>query len=112
MSDLVKLAKEALRQQREKSPTSETPAPLRSDDTVAMCPAAQNARMVYWETSDGRILGPAIPEYLARDGGSYWIVATFEEEIRWINADRLRSRKAFEAQREVREVEPIRTFSK
>lgn len=71
-------------------------------------PAAQNARPIYWETGDGRILGPAVPELLAQVGSEFWIVTTFEGYPRWINADRLRSRKAFEEQAACREVEPIR----
>lgn len=62
---------------------------------------------IYWETGTGRILGPAVPEFFARDGGSYWISTTFEGKIRWINADRLRSRKAFEQQPDTFEFEPI-----
>lgn len=73
-------------------------------------PAAPNTRPIYWETGDGRIVGPAVPEFLGRDGSSFWISTTFEGQIRWINADRLRSRKAFEEQAEVREVELIRSF--
>lgn len=53
---------------------------------------------IYWETGDGRILGPAVPEYLARDRNTFWIVVTFSGQIRWIDADRLRSKKAFNAQ--------------
>lgn len=71
-------------------------------------PAPSNAKAIYWETGTSQILGPATPEFLAQDGDSFWIVTTFEEQIRWINADRLRSRKAFEDQAEVREVELIR----
>jgi hypothetical protein len=63
---------------------------------------------IYWETTDGNILGPAVPEFLARDGNTFWISTTFEGRIWWINADRLRSKKAFETQRPVREIEPIR----
>ncbi len=71
-------------------------------------PAAPNAKAIYWETGTGQILGPAIPEFLARDSNTFWISTTFEGQIRWINADRLRSRKAFEEQAEVQEVELIR----
>lgn len=53
---------------------------------------------IYWETGDGRILGPAVPEYLARDRNTFWIVVTFRGRIWWINADRLQSKKAFDAQ--------------
>jgi hypothetical protein len=71
-------------------------------------PASQNARPIYWESGDGRILGPAIPEFLARDGRTFWIVTTLEGQIRWINADQLRSKKAFEQQKPLRDVELIR----
>lgn len=63
---------------------------------------------IYWETGTGQILGPAVPEYLARDGETFWIVTTFEGQIRWINADRLRSKKQFETQKPLREVELVR----
>ncbi len=65
---------------------------------VTIEPAAPNARSVFWETGDGRILGPAKPEFLARDGDAFWISTTFEGQIWWINVDRLRSQKAFEVQ--------------
>lgn len=70
--------------------------------------AAPNAKAIYWETGNGRILGPAVPEFLGRDGNTFWISTTFDGRIWWINADRLRSQKAFVDQREVREVEAIR----
>lgn len=70
----------------------------------------QPAAPIYWETGTGQILGPAILEFLARDGSIFWISTTFDGRIWWINADQLRSRKAFEEQAEVREVELIRTF--
>ncbi len=66
--------------------------------SVEMQPAEPNAKIAYWETGDGSILGPAMPEFLGRDGNSFWIVTTFRGQIRWINADRLRSKKAFDAQ--------------
>lgn len=71
-------------------------------------PAPSTAKAIFWETGTGRILGPAVPEFLARDGNAFWISTTFDGQIRWINSDRLRSRKAFEEQAEVREVELIR----
>lgn len=63
---------------------------------VEMQSAPSNARAIYWETGDGRILGPAVPEFLGRHGETFWIATTFEEQILWVNADRLRSRQAFE----------------
>ncbi|HWF59547.1 MAG TPA: hypothetical protein VN666_04465 [Nitrospira sp.] len=65
---------------------------------------------IYWETGDGRILGPATPEFQAKTGNQFWIVTTFQGHIRWIDADRLRSKKSFETQRAIHEVELIRGF--
>lgn len=62
---------------------------------------------VYWERGDGRILGPAIPEFLGRCGEIFLVVTTFEGWTYCFDADRLRSRKAFEQQAEVLEFEPI-----
>lgn len=56
-------------------------------------PAPSNAKPIYWETDDSRILGPAVPEFLARDGEIFWISTTFEGKILWINADRLRAKE-------------------
>lgn len=61
-------------------------------------PATPIAKAIYWETGAGQILGPAIPEFLMRDGETFWIVTTFRGQFLWINADRLRSKKAFNAQ--------------
>jgi len=63
---------------------------------------------IYWETGTGQILGPAVPECFARDGETFWIVTTFEGHIRWINADRLRSKRQFETQVRLKEVERIK----
>jgi len=81
---------------------------VRVIDKVMIEPAAPNAQPIYWETGDARILGPGVPEFLMRDGDAFWISATFEQAIWWINADRLRSRKAFLAQLPLKEVEIIR----
>jgi len=70
-------------------------------EKVLIEPAATNTRLVYWETADGRIAGPAVPECLAQVGAEFWMVTTFDGDPRWIRADRLRSRNAFEQQPEV-----------
>jgi len=88
------------------APSASPPAP----EGIQIEPAAPNAKGVYWEMGDGRILGPAVPEFFLRDGEEYWISVTFEGHIRFIRDDRLRSRKAFLEQREVKEVELIRSF--
>src|SRR5690242_8672079 len=64
--------------------------------------------VIYWETGDGRILGPAVPEFLAREKESFWIVTSFDGRSWWINADRLRSRRAFEGQVTSEIVEPVK----
>jgi len=79
-----------------------------ADSTIEQ--AATHAKPVYWETGNGQILGPATPECLARSGDQFWVVTTFEGHIRWINAEQLRSKKAFLEQREIKEVELIRSF--
>jgi hypothetical protein len=48
--------------------------------------------------------GPATPEFLARSGDQFWIVTTFEGQARWINADRLRSKRQWAGQEPIVEV--------
>lgn len=91
-------------------PTAKAMISTAVEDSSATSPAASaiqslevqaaesNAKVAYWEAGDGRILGPAVPEFLGRDGNSFWIVTTFRGQIWWINADRLRSKKSFDAQ--------------
>ncbi|MDH5670303.1 MAG: hypothetical protein OEY86_20070 [Nitrospira sp.] len=86
----------------------EMAVPTPSPKGMEIEPAPPNPKAIYWETGDGRILGPALPEFLGRDGNTFWISTTFDGQIRWINADRLRSRQAFETQVVLREVEIIR----
>lgn len=79
---------------------------------VVIEPAHPHARPIFWERNDGRIYGPAAPEFLAQVGlglktTDFWVVADFETQSVWIRSDRLRSRKAFEQQPEVREVKRI-----
>ena len=59
---------------------------------VLIEPAATYARPVYWEAANGRILGPAVPEFFAQVGSEFWIVAIFAAQPRWIRSDRLRSK--------------------
>lgn len=73
----------------------------------AVRPDGSPLSALYWETGDGRIFGPAKPEFLARDGNAFCISTTFEGRIWWINADRLRSSQQFEQQKPLREVELI-----
>ena len=74
----------------------------------AIRPDGRRLSAIYWEAGSGRILGPAVPEFLARERDCFWIVTTFKGQARWINADQLRSKQAFEQQPVVREVEIVR----
>lgn len=82
------------------------------DEPVVVEPACrpdgQPLSAIFWETGSGEIIGPAVPEYFAQDGETFWIVTTFEGQIRWINADRLRSKKQFEQQRKPQVIELVR----
>lgn len=90
------------------TPPPEPPASrIRAVADLKIEPAASDAKAIYWQASTGRILGPAVPEFLARDGSTFWISTTFNGQILWIDADRLRSRKAFERQPKILEVAPI-----
>ncbi|MEP6960079.1 MAG: hypothetical protein ABI980_15235 [Nitrospirota bacterium] len=81
---------------------------------IIIDPASPTAREVYWEQADGRIVGGVKPEFLATIGtgktATFWIITDYEGQARWVRSDRLRSRKAFEQQVDVRQVELIRTF--
>lgn len=70
----------------------------RVDERPLIEPAAPNARPVYWENADGVILGPAVPEFLAQAGQQFWVIVQHEAMPRWVRADRLRSKQAFEKQ--------------
>lgn len=73
-------------------------APLQGNEGVTIEPAHPNPRPVFWEKADGSIVGPGRPEFLARDGDSFWVVVQFEGQAIWVNSDRLRSRQQFEMQ--------------
>lgn len=84
-------------------------AVLQSAEEITIEPAAANARPIFWERGTGEIVGPAVPEFLAKVGmgetASYWVICQFLGQAVWVRSDRLRSRKAFEQQPEIRVVE-------
>jgi|CXWL01.1.fsa_nt_gi hypothetical protein len=93
---------------------SETAAPmppLQAAENIVVEPAAENPRPVYWERADLSIVGPGRPEFLAKVGSGaterFWVIVEFQGQPAWVSSDRLRSRKAFEQQPEVRVVKPI-----
>jgi hypothetical protein len=66
-----------------------------------------SGRPVYWEDARGVIReGRAV--LLGRDGTTFWVGIETTDGFQWVRDDRLRSRAAFEAQRPLRAVEPIR----
>jgi hypothetical protein len=69
-------------------------------------PAHPFAKPIYFEDFAGRILGPVIPEFLAKADDDFWIVTTWDCQTRWIRSDRLRSEQAFLTQAPVRIIEP------
>jgi hypothetical protein len=79
---------------------------------VVVEPAATHACQVYWKTNDGRILGPAVPEFLAQVGtgmaARFWVVVKYEGLPRWVLSDQLRSKQAFDSQCPVQTIKPIR----
>jgi hypothetical protein len=77
-------------------------------EAIVIEPAHPFAKLTYFEAAFGQILGPVIPEFLAKAGGYFWIIVTYECQTRWIRSDRLRSEQAFNTQRPVQIVEPIR----
>ena len=83
-----------------------------SPEPVVVEPAAKHARLVFFERNDGRIYGPAHPEFLAQGGEEFWVIVTYGGESVWIRSDRLRSKQVFEEQVTVPAVPtmtPIRT---
>jgi hypothetical protein len=82
-----------------------------SPDSIVIDPAAENARPIYWERT-GTIVGPAIPEFLAKVGegskASYWVVAQFEGQSVWINSIMIRSKKEFESQVPLKQIDLVR----
>jgi hypothetical protein len=85
------------------------PRPVEQKD-VRMEVAHHRARSVYWEAADGKVLGPAMPEFLARVGTGkreqFWIVVRYAGHARWVRSDRLRSKQAFETHRSMQGIGP------
>jgi hypothetical protein len=55
---------------------------------------------VYWESMDGSILGPAEVLSVTQDGGAFWLCLNYDRFLYWIRDGLLRSRQAFEAQKQ------------
>ncbi|MEK6801911.1 MAG: hypothetical protein AABZ34_04495 [Nitrospirota bacterium] len=71
------------------------PQPAR-DITVE--PAGPSVRPVYWESGNGRIIGPGQVVQVAKDGTEFWLCIEFGGAVYWIRDFLLRSRQAFDQQ--------------
>ena len=73
MGDLVRLAKAALKQQQMNAGRPDLDAPAESGPEqgkdIVIEPAHPFAKLTYFEDVYGRILGPVIPEFLAKADG-------------------------------------------
>lgn len=75
----------------------------------AITPDGFLLRPVYWERWDGSIVGPARPEFFFQDSsGQVGLILSFQGETVAVAEFMLRSKRAFDTQVRLREVEPIR----
>lgn len=78
----------------------------------AQRPDGSHLSPVYWERlSTGEILGPAQITHFVKTGTGageqFWVVIEFKGHVIWVRDDSLRSKKQFETQTPLREVELI-----
>ena len=99
------LEKFRLPRSRKELTEAETDQPTEIEPAIR--PDGHPLSPVYWEDARGVIVGPAIPEFVARVGETVWIVTTYEGLPRWINSDRLRSQHQFDTQSPIRTIEPV-----
>jgi hypothetical protein len=120
MNELVHLAKQRLEEIRLGRQETEDPDPLDAagpPETTTKATEATKApgflaepasgRPVYWEDARG-VIQEGLAVLLGRDGTTFWVGIETTDGFQWVRDDRLRSRAAFEAQRPLRAVEPIR----
>jgi hypothetical protein len=71
-----------------------------SDESIVIEPASPTARPIYWEAMDGTWHGPVKPEFLGRTLSGhkerFWVIVTYNGNIRWIWSDLLRTVQASE----------------
>jgi len=76
----------------------------------AVKPDGTALKPVYWERQ-GRIIGPGQPEFFFRDSaGQVGLIIRYEGELVSVADTMLRTRTAYENQRVIREIEPIRSL--
>ena len=111
--NIAERAKQILARAKQEPTKTPSEEPTANRDTVIE-PASPMAREVYWEQMDSRIIGGVKPIFLAMVGtgaaATFWIVVEYQGQPRWIRSERLRSRRAFQEQEQVREVQIIRSL--
>ena len=65
--------------------------------------------LVYWQRHD-QIVGPGVPEFVLKDGNTFWIAVAFQQQPVFVNAEQLRSRRQFEIQQRLKPTELMKDF--
>jgi hypothetical protein len=74
--------------------------PVASPETpTLLTQPVYGVKPVYWESMDGRILGPAHVLSVTQDGKELWMCLAYDASLYWIRDYLLRSRQEFEAQK-------------
>lgn len=99
----VDLPEEQARTLLTKAPDRVRVAGTHNDVETFLIDSADCRRPVYWESSNGRVLGPADVTHMAKEmttGGEvrFWLCITYGNSWRWIHESLLRSRLSYEAQ--------------
>lgn len=99
----VDLPEEQARTLLIKAPDRVRVAAPRNDVEAFLVEPAECRHPIYWETLEGRILGPAEVTHMAKETTAagqarFWLCITYGNSWRWIHESLLRSRASYEAQ--------------
>lgn len=61
--------------------------------------SVEGLKPIYWESADGRIVGPGHVHYVTQDGSELWMCIEHANFMCWVRDHLLRSRQAFEQQK-------------
>lgn len=86
-----------------KAPDRVRMAATRSPNDGGFLAQPTECRPVYWESENGRILGPGTVTHMAKETtvcgeARFWLCITYGNSWRWIHESLLRSRASYEAQ--------------
>lgn len=76
-------------------------------------PSGEPLSPIFWERTDGSIVGPAQPEFFAKVGTGntdkdFWIIVLMLGHPAWVRADRLRSKRDYNRQALPKIVEKVK----